>query len=90
MAVRQVVEASRGTGGEALAEHKRRGVTKQAVADDAIRQELAINVPGTNATLHGPYITFRFADAPDETYVLGELVRALAEVAHLKKVGEVS
>lgn len=65
-------------------------MSKRTIADDAIKQELAINVPGTNATLHGPYITFRFADAPDETYVLGELVRALAEVAHLKKVGEVS
>lgn len=61
-------------------------MSKRTIADDAIKQELSINVPGTNATLHGPYITFHFADAPDETYVLGELVRALAEVAHLKKV----
>lgn len=65
-------------------------MSARIIADDAIKQELAMSVPGTNATLHGPYITFHFADAPDETYVLSELVHALAEVAHLKKVGEVS
>lgn len=45
-------------------------MSARIIADDAIRQDLAMNVPGTNVTLHGPYITFHFADAPDETYVL--------------------
>lgn len=35
----------------------------------------------TTATLHGKYVTFHFVDGPDETYVMSELIRALAEFA---------
>lgn len=56
-------------------------MTKRTITNDAIKQEVVMNVPGTNATLHGPYITFHFMDAPDETYVLMDLIHALAEIA---------
>lgn len=56
-------------------------MAETTIADDAIKQELVKKVPGTNATLHGPYITFHFMDAPDETYVLMDLIHALAEIA---------
>lgn len=50
-----------------------------------------VSVPAsTTLVLHDRYVTFHFVDGPDETYVLSELVHALAEVAHLKEVREVS
>lgn len=42
----------------------------------------------TTMTLHGPFITFHFVDAPDETYVLSGLIKALAEFARTSSVKE--